>query len=241
MGGMVTLMCMKAQPPVILSAEVLTASAEGVRPALLTLLLRAGDSAAAGAAALGLAAGQKAVLDFPAPSGEPRRVVRITSVEGWTVSVEIQLSRADHRDAARVNTAVELAYLPVPAGADPEAWYAGGEIAGSPPLHRPDPFMNLSMTGLQFEDALICQENDLLLMRFSLPHRRRTWRALGRVVRVREIPEDQRSEPGGEPGGPDAMLAPTHLIAVRFERLPDEARKALVAQTRRVQGTLIGV
>lgn len=237
-GHAVTLVCMQARPPIFATAQILPEPAGSpiADPGALTLRLSH--------PAPGLAPGLRAVIDPEPGSAAPRRVVDVLSVDGCTVRVGTRHLRADHRDASRVNTAVDLAYLPAPAGLDAQAWYDGADAPGLA-LHRPDPYMNLSMTGLQFEDAPACREGDLLLMEIRLPHRRPVWRALGRVVRVREIPEDQRSEstvqtvPGRRAEPP--RQAATHQIAVHFEQLPDGARNALVEQTRRVQSGLIGL
>lgn len=173
-------------------------------------------------------AGSQVVLDFPQNPHHAREVVTILSAEGNRIRAKIRLKHLDLRDAPRLYAGIEFHYQVVTAGGpSPEAWMAGSGPVGE--MFHPDPYMNFSMTGLQFEDLPRCSANDTLLFTLQLQRDRRVWRGTARVVRVFPIPEEERES--DSPG--------SHRIAVTFLDVPDECRKALVDQTRRIHDSLV--
>jgi hypothetical protein len=104
------------------------------------------------------------------------------------------------------------------------AWLLRAEAAG--PEHRPEPFMNFSVSGLAFEDAPRAEPGDLLLLRFCVPREDVWYRATARVLRVHPVPVDERDE----------SSVATHRVAVAFEVLAPEGAEALAAYTLRIQG-----
>jgi len=131
----------------------------------------------------------------------------------------------DLRDAPRVDARLPLEYCPLPEGIEVTAldvWLHGGESPVGPgDWHRPAPEVNLSASGLRFDEGRDMEVGDLLLVAVTLPVRTRPWRALARVVRVetgpvRTLLERERAWPSPQ------------RIAVHLERLESGAGQALL-------------
>lgn len=153
-------------------------------------------------------------------------MVTVLGVEANRITAKIRVKHRDQRDAPRLYAGMELRYrVQGPDSPSAEAWLAGAEAENT---FAPDPYMNFSMTGLQFEDQPHCQANDLLLFSLKVGRDPRTFRGTGRVVRVAPIPREEREE------GSTA----SHRIAMTFLELPDACRQALVEQTGRIHDGL---
>ncbi|HND29792.1 MAG TPA: hypothetical protein PLA94_07320 [Myxococcota bacterium] len=211
MPATVAVMLMTEKPPRIVEGVVLEQAGEQ-----LELMLPEGTSMPKPGAAL--------VLEFPG-SDQPREMASVLSVEGQKLRTKVRIRHQDQRDAARLYAGLRLSYCVVPAGTpvDVAAWMAGGEARGE--LHQPDPYMNFSLTGLQFEDVDRCSGGDSILFTLQLPKKRAVWRGVGRVVRVGVIPTGER----------ESESHATHRIAMQFTELPEEARAALLDLTGRMQ------
>ncbi len=172
--------------------------------------------------------GAALVLEFPG-SGQPREMATVLSVEGQKFKTKLRIRHQDQRDAARLYAGLRLSYCVVPADkpVDAAAWLAGGDAPSE--LFQPDPYMNFSLTGLQFEDVARCAGGDFILFTLQLPKKRAVWRGIGKVVRVGVIP----------PGERESESQATHRIAMQFTELPEEARAALLDLTGRMQNTWI--
>lgn len=173
-------------------------------------------------------AGAALVLEFPGGS-QAREMATVLSVEGQKFRTKVRIRHQDQRDAARLYAGLRLSYCVVAAGkpVDGAAWMAGGDAPGE--LVQPDPYMNFSLTGLQFEDVERCTGGDCILFTLQLPKKRAVWRGVGRVVRVGIIP----------PGERESESQATHRIAMQFTELPEEARAALLDLTSRMQNNWI--
>lgn len=113
---------------------------------------------------------------------------------------------------------------------DPAAAAGWLHEGGSPaPGWRPDPFMNFSALGLAFEDEARAALGDTLFLSIRIPREPAGFRAVARVLRVSELPVDERE--------PDSRA--THRFAVRFEAIDPRGSAALVAYTLRVQAALM--
>jgi hypothetical protein len=93
----------------------------------------------------------------------------------------------------------------------------------------PDPFMNFSALGLAFEDEARAAVGDTLFLSLRLPRETVAFRAVARVLRVSELPVDERE--------PESRA--THRVALRFEAIDPRGSAALVAYTLRVQSALM--
>lgn len=151
------------------------------------------------------------------------RVVEVLD-ERLLVWSEWQTGR-DLRDAPRVDARLPLAYCPLPEGLEVtalEVWLHGGDApVGEADWRRPAPEVNLSASGLRFDEGRDLEVGDLLLVAVTLPVRSLPWRALARVVRVeacgvRTLPEHRRAFPAPQ------------RIAVHLERLESGAGQALL-------------
>lgn len=169
--------------------------------------------------------GASVVIEFEPSSGAPRLIAHIVATEGSHVSLDVhRIAAPDKREYPRIDGPLHVRYHVSPNGARAVApWLAGGPATGRE--YVPDPYMNLSVTGLQFEDLPHCREDDTMLLSFQLPQESGVWRAVGRVVRVQQIPVDER----------DDSIVATHRIAVHFTDLPPAAAEALSRHTLRIQ------
>lgn len=136
--------------------------------------------------------------------------------------VQIQIERfkpRDHREFPRVMTGLDLQYRVLPPTSAPtadkiRAWAEEGVASpDASAWHRPNPFMDLSVSGLGFEDDDPPKEGDALLLSFSLDKDGERWRAGARVVRVKP----------GEGGA--------HRVAIELIAVPQDARNALMERT----------
>jgi hypothetical protein len=113
---------------------------------------------------------------------------------------------------------------------DPAAaaeWLHEGRASSE--VWSPDPFMNFSALGLAFEDEARAREGDTLFLSIRLPREPASFRAVARVLRVSELPADERE--------PDSRA--TQRVAVRFDAIDPRGSAALVAYTLRVQAALM--
>jgi hypothetical protein len=177
--------------------------------------------------------GTQLILDFAKGSNEPRRIVSVSKVQGQQLTLEVRMKHTDLREYPRMYAGIQLEYTAIPGddsavAEDIERWNKGEAVSRS--FRSPDPFMNFSATGLQFEDIKACNDNDTLLVLIQIPKQDISWRALARVVRVSEIPEDQRDE----------YSEATHRVAVHFVQLSEEARVALREHTLKIQRAFLG-
>ncbi|MCK6548726.1 PilZ domain-containing protein [Myxococcota bacterium] len=115
-----------------------------------------------------------------------------------------------------------------------EAWLSA---VGAPPpgWHEPDPFMELSVGGLRFDDVDAAKVGDLALLSIRLPTSPTIWHATARVVRVDEIPVKEREEP--ELGHAQR----THRVAIEFLTINPKAIDALFEYTELLQNLEISV
>lgn len=177
-----------------------------------------------------LVPGVRLVLEFEPGTPRPRTMASIEQVAGEKVMVRLLPTLPpDKREYPRVEGALNLRYRVRPTGhEDVRAWRDGEDVEG--PELRPDPFMNISVTGLNFEDVLSCERGDAVLCAFKIPGEREEWRAVGTVVRVQPIPIDER----------DDTISATHRIAVHFSWTQDGAYDALRRLTIRLQEAWLG-
>ncbi len=222
----VEIICLSVTPPVIRKGRV-TCQGEGP----CEVVLEESDPR--------LEPGMRVVLD-----GSPDRDLRIkglvAGVDGPSLRVETErLVPPDKRSFPRMYGGIHIRYRVLAARErekESSAWLAGEEAPGQEGDWRePDPFMDFSGTGLRFEDQLLCDKDDLMLVELRLPSSEKRWRATARVVRVDPIrPEDLegRDEERQEP-------VPTHQIAVHFAELPAEATEALTEFAMRIQDALL--
>lgn len=222
---------MAIQVELPLACTLVVASAEPPYLGHGTVVAREGDhlDITVSRPSAALRPGASVVLEFGSNAETRRAIAQITAVDGARVGVDVRrMAPPDKRDYPRVEGPVELRYH---VGGGPEAesrWLAGGEAAA--PTHRPDPFMNFSVTGLMFEDEPRCAEGDTLLVAFAVPGEPGEHRASTRVVRVQPIPVDERDE----------SVPATHRIAIHFEHLPEAGADALARHTARIQEALLG-
>jgi hypothetical protein len=166
------------------------------------------------------------VVEFAADGATSRVIAAVASLVGQRLVADIRrVGGGDKREYPRVDGALHLCYRLGATLESAEGWLAGGTPPGEE--HTPDPFMNLSVTGIQFEDVATCREGDLLLVEFKVPGEGRAWRCAASVVRVLPIPPDER----------DTTIPATHRIAVNLLRIPPEGAEALLRYTIRLQDT----
>jgi len=177
--------------------------------------------------------GSQLVLDFPKGSNEPRRIVAVSRVAGLRLTLEVKMTHTDLREYPRMYAGIQAQYAVIPVGdpgtdAETTAWMTRQEASRQ--FRSPDPFMNFSATGLQFEDIKHCNDGDTLLVRLQIPKQAVVWPAVARVVRVSQIPEDQLDE----------TSEATHRVAIHFEQLGPEAQVALREHTLKIQRAWLG-
>lgn len=176
---------------------------------------------------LDFSSGMQVVIDSGADGLRIAGVIR--RVFGNRVEVEAkQIKESDKRTFPRMQGGIVLTYHVVKDPELPSKWMKGENLQHLN-WHSPDPFMDFSVSGLRFEHALICNPNDTLLLELAIPNTDNLWRAVARVVRVGEIPEEELQNYD------DDELRPTHWIAVHFVELSTEAREALMAFTIQIQ------
>lgn len=162
-------------------------------------------------------AGGAAVVDRP---GGLRVIGVVDEVTGDRVRVRIQRTAApDKREFPRVEGAVHVRFH-VGDAAAVSAWLAGRPGPG--PAWEPEPYMNFSVTGLQFDIDAPVRAEDVLLIALRVPRSERTWRVVGRVVRVDGAADGQRT------------------VAVQFTHLSAGAANALRRHTTRIQKAILG-
>ena len=171
--------------------------------------------------------GTRVVLNLRAP---PQRLTGtiIRREDGLIAAQTHKTPAPDERYFPRMAGGIDLRYRCGKLG-EASRWMSGKEVNGD--FRTPDPFMNFSVTGLRFDDSAHCETGDTLLLDFSLPNTETRWRAVGRVVRVSELPETELD---------DALDDTTHQVAVRFTDLPESAAAALEAFTIRLQRAMVG-
>ncbi|MES2640758.1 MAG: hypothetical protein V4850_14780 [Myxococcota bacterium] len=175
--------------------------------------------------------GARLILELPAPA-PPRAVAIVTAQAGLVLTARvIRLPTVDRREYPRLWGMVSLRYrLATPRTLD--AWMRGAEVPGA--FREPDARMDVSATGLAFEDGEYVLEGETLLCTVALPGEGPGWRCVGRVVRVLPIPVRERRVGPGVPGD-----IATHRIAIFFDSIPDDATAALVRYTARLQETML--
>ena len=134
-----------------------------------------------------VAAGSQVILDFTDET-RPRVIAAVSEVQGRRIRVsEKSLSHRDKRAFPRLYGSVKLSYRKLEESESETAlasWLSGGLEEAGATWHRPDPFMNFSVTGLKFEDEETCENGDTLLLEFSVPTSTKTFRCKSRVARV---------------------------------------------------------
>lgn len=138
----------------------------------------------------------------------------------------------DRREFNRSWGAIRVRWK-VAEGNEIDRWMTGEEVGGA--WHRPDPFMDFSGSGLKFHDATAPAAGEMVLVELGLPRERALHRATARVVRVREIPLEERDEAPHEPGA----TIPTHAVAIHFEDIAPGTTEALVGFGERIAEALI--
>lgn len=186
------------------------------------------------AADLGIGAGDKVCVRHDEADSWLHGLV--TGAEGRRISLRVdRTTRRDHREFPRMFGAIDVRY----AGVDPDAavvetWLSSGE-AGAVHWCRPDPLMNFSASGVQFDTAHPIDPSRRLLLSLATPGDDTTYRAVARIVRVDPIPEDELEDEPFEEG----EAVSTHRMAVHFTEVPSEAISALMAFTERLQRTYL--
>lgn len=174
--------------------------------------------------------GARLILELPAPA-PPRAVAIVTQRASEVVVARIvRVPTVDRREYPRLSGMVSLRYRPAALEGDlssealrVHAWMRGDHVAGHDRV--PDPRMDVSATGLAFDDTVHADEGDFLLATIALPGEGQGWRCVGKVVRILPIRAQERRS------GSDA----THRIALFFDLIPTEATAALVRYTARLQ------
>ncbi len=171
-------------------------------------------------------AGSRVVLDLGGDFGGRVRATVATSRAGRMHALLQRVVPPEKRAFPRLLGNVPLRWCLMPSRwgeGEAQAWLQGAnarELAGA--WSTPDPLMNFSVTGLQFEDLRPPAADATLLLEMGVAEAPQTWRAVARVLRTEATrPSD---------GGPVA-----HAIAVEFTWLPDAARDALTVYTLRRQ------
>lgn len=217
----VQLLALSASPPVISPARLTCATSDSCQVTLDPL-------------PPGLTEGLGVVLDCREQSGF-RVVGRIAQVDGNEASINVtRILPEDQRSFPRVMGGVRLRYTWVSDATDQQlqAWVADAIVPEGAPRDwsEPDPFMDVSASGLAFEDHPHCPPGGIILLEFRLPPYEQAHRATGRVVRVAPLPEEERRDRNeGE------ASSPTHDVAIHFEDLSPGALDALMGFTLRMQ------
>ncbi|MEC7948137.1 MAG: hypothetical protein VX265_11265 [Myxococcota bacterium] len=178
--------------------------------------------------------GNAAILNF-LDGATPRVIARITEVRGNNLTCTQQKVREREKRAfPRLHGGLPVRYRVIGAGPHADAmlgdWVSGDErLAEEGEWHRPDEFMNFSVTGLRFEAPDIANEGDALLLELGVRGRKERWRCGARVVRIFDIPPDER----------DPETGFRHRLAVRFENIPESAQQALSEMTLDIQEALL--
>jgi hypothetical protein len=146
-------------------------------------------------------------------------------------------SGRDRRYWPRMHGGVSAAYRliqPDDWAAESEAWLGS---VGVPPAgwHEPDPFMELSVGGLRFDDVEDAKVGDLALLSVRLPTSSTIWHATARVVRVDEIPAKERED------AEDGARQRTRRVAIEFLTINPKAIDALFEYTELLQNLEISV
>jgi len=213
----VELVCTNQTPPAILQAQ-----ATWFDGASYKVTLR--DAASAPPQV-----GERVILDF-GENESPRVLAIVTERDGGDMNLTIKRSQPrDKREFPRMHGGIQLRYTVVQDVGAADAWVSRGESAPTIEWFTPDPFMDFSASGLKFDDAPNCADNDLLLVHLEVPTAEGSWRGVARVVRVSEILPEDREEGN----------AATHHVAVEFQTLPAEAIEALMTFTLHLQGALL--
>ncbi len=80
---------------------------------------------------------------------------------------------SDKREFPRLQGGLSVRYRVLAdreAGRSSKAWLAGEDLPpGDGEWREPDPFMDFSGSGLRFDDQLVCEEEDLLLVEMQVP------------------------------------------------------------------------
>ncbi len=181
-----------------------------------------------------LESGNAVILNF-LDGTTPRVIARITEVRNNQLTCTQQKVREREKRAfPRLHGGLPVRYRVAGAGPAAEAltaaWLAGDETVGAEgDWHRPDEFMNFSVTGLRFEAPDIANEGDALLLELGVRGRKERWRCGARVVRIFDIPPDEQ----------DPETGFIHRFAVSFEEIPEAAQHALSEMTLDIQEALI--
>ncbi len=165
------------------------------------------------------AVGSRAIV---VPDGAERIVGTFRRAEGdrWIVDKR-RVVRRDQREYPRMWTGLRLQWKVAEPG-EVERWEAGEDIGGT--WRQPDPFMDFSAAGLRFRSDPACAAGDTLLLDLALPGHPKPLRAVGRVVRVFEVPPEERDDAPG-----------SHYVALAFQRLRPEVARALAEFTLKLQ------
>lgn len=177
------------------------------------------------------APGASLVVELDRPDGPLRMMATLREASGQHLSLTItRMARPEYRAYPRVEGMLRVRYhVPAEGAADADAWLAGAPPSG--PERVPDPFVNFSVSGLQFEDLPHAADGDTVFLSFQMPGAETVWRAVGRVTRVQPIPLEER----------DPELEATHRIALHFIRSLAEADDALATYTMQMQDEWMGL
>ncbi|MDP2309162.1 MAG: PilZ domain-containing protein [Pseudomonadota bacterium] len=181
--------------------------------------------------------GARLILELPAPA-PPRAVAIVTERAGSFITARVvRLPTVDRREYPRLWGMVSLRYRLAGGHGQTEAqsiqaWMCGAQVEGVDRM--PDPRMDVSATGLAFEDEAHVREGERVLATVALPGEGGGWRCVGRVVRVLPIPERELRTSASAGVG-----IATHRIAILFDSIPDEATAAFVRYTARLQESML--
>ena len=173
-----------------------------------------------------LPVGARVVLEIP-DAARPRALAEIAVHDGRHVEVRMGFAApADRREYPRFRGWIGLRWRHGDADAA-EAWLQGGDVPGEE--HAPHPSMDVSATGLAFDDLPHMATGDLLLLSLEIPGEPMPRRALARVVQVRPL----------TPGELVAGVGATHRVAIALEPAARDAVAALARYTLRVQQAMV--
>lgn len=175
---------------------------------------------------------EEVVLDFGAEDA-PLVLARVLERDGKRLRLQALRSRQrDKREYPRMSAGIRLRYRRASRTEEDEscrAWLERGvHPSDEERWHEPDPFMDFSASGFNFEDRETCEAGDLLLLELFHPRGAGSWRALARVIRIHPLSPDE-APPASVEG------EATHGIAVDLLQVPVEARQALMSFTMELQ------
>lgn len=202
------------EPPVLTRVQV-------VRAVETTVLLALRSEAE-------IPTGARVILELPL-RGEPRAIAEVVRHDEGLLEVRLRPTVPPERRPfprfrgwvhvrARVGTEEQA-----------EPWLAGADVLAVE--HAPHPDVEVSASGIAFDDAAFARVGDLLLLSVGIPREPGPQRALGRVTQVRALAPEEAAK------GSRA----THRIHVALDTRSADVLSALARYGFRVQQAFSGV